>query len=133
VKTLPLPGVASFGAGARQFSIAARLRSFGYAGRGLGTLATQHNAWIHAVATVVTVAVGLALRLGRLEWLALVFAMVLVWAAEALNTALELLCDVASPGFHPLVRRAKDVAASAVLICALGAVVVAALVFVPHF
>lgn len=78
-------------------------------------------------------ALGLALRLERMEWLALVFAMVLVWAAEALNTALELLCDVASPGFHPLVRRAKDVAASAVLICALGAVVVAALVFVPHF
>jgi diacylglycerol kinase (ATP) len=117
----------------RAFSLGARLRSFLYAGRGLGTLATQHNAWIHAAATVLTVTLGLTLRLERLEWLALVFAMVLVWAAEALNTALELLCDVASPGFHPLVRRAKDVAASAVLICALGAVVVAALVFVPHF
>jgi diacylglycerol kinase (ATP) len=130
VKSLPL----SWSPGAtREFSVGARLRSFVYAGRGFGTLATQHNAWIHAAATVVTVALGLALGLERMEWLALVFAMVLVWAAEALNTALELLCDVASPGFHPLVRRAKDVAASAVLICALGAVVVAALVFAPHF
>jgi diacylglycerol kinase (ATP) len=95
-------------------------------------LATQHNAWIHALATVVAVGLGVAFDLSRMEWLALVFAMVLVWSAEALNTAFELLCDVASPQFHPLVERAKDVAAAAVLICALGAVVVAAFVFFPH-
>jgi len=134
VKSLPLtPGAAWAPGATREFSLGARLRSFLYAGRGLGTLATQHNAWIHAAATVVTVGLGLALGLERLEWLALVFAMVSVWAAEALNTAFELLCDVASPEFHPLVGRAKDVAAAAVLICALGAVVVAAFVFAPHF
>jgi diacylglycerol kinase (ATP) len=69
---------------------------------------------------------------GRFEWLALVFALVSVWAAEALNTAFEFLCDVASPQFHPLVARAKDAAAGAVLICALGAVVTAGLVFAPY-
>jgi diacylglycerol kinase (ATP) len=133
VKSLPLPHGTAWAPGAhREFSLGARLRSFFYAGRGLGTLAAQHNAWIHAAATVVTVGLGVALRLERLEWVALVFAMVAVWAAEALNTAFELLCDVASPQFHPLVARAKDVAAAAVLICALGAVVVAAFVFAPH-
>jgi diacylglycerol kinase (ATP) len=117
----------------RPFSLSARLRSFVYAGRGLGTLlASQHNAWVHAVATVVVSVTGLWLGLSRFEWLALVFAIVVVWAAEALNTAFELLCDVASPQFHPLVARAKDVAAGAVLICALGALVTAALVFAPH-
>jgi diacylglycerol kinase (ATP) len=115
------------------FSLAARLRSVSYALRGMGTvLASQHNAWIHAVATVLVVGAGLGLGIGRYEWLALVFAIVSVWAAEALNTAFEFLCDVASPGFHPLVARAKDVAASAVLMCAAGAVVIAGLVFVPH-
>lgn len=109
------------------------MRSFVYAGRGLATLlASQHNAWLHAAATVVVVGTGLALGLSRFEWLALVFAIVVVWAAEALNTAFEFLCDVASPQFHPLVARAKDVAAGAVLICALGALVTAALVFAPH-
>ena len=68
---------------------------------------------------------------GRLEWLGLVFALVSVWAAEALNTACELVCDVACPTFHPLVARAKDVAASAVLICATGALATALIVFVP--
>ena len=50
-------------------------------------------------------------------------------SAEALNTAFEALCDVASPEFHPSVARAKDIAAAAVLISALGAVVVGLIVF----
>jgi diacylglycerol kinase (ATP) len=54
-----------------------------------------------------------------------------VWAAEAVNTAFELLCDVASPGFHPLVEAAKDVAAGAVLICAIGAATTGVLVLGP--
>lgn len=117
----------------RDFSLAARLRSLVYAGRGLRTLlASQHNAWIHAGATCLVVGAGLLLRLGRFEWLALVVAIVSVWVAECLNTAFEFLCDVAAPDFHPLVARAKDVAAAAVLLCALGALVTAGLVFVPH-
>jgi diacylglycerol kinase (ATP) len=57
---------------------------------------------------------------------------VAVWTAEALNTAFEFLCDVASPDFHPLVAKAKDVAAGAVLICAVGAVAVGGCVFAPY-
>lgn len=118
----------------RTFSIGARLQSFVYAGRGIKTLlASQHNAWIHAAATMAVVAGGIAAKVTRLEWLALVVAMVSVWMAEAMNTAFEFLCDVASAGFHPLVARAKDVAAASVLICAVGALVTAALVFAPHW
>jgi diacylglycerol kinase (ATP) len=115
------------------FSTLARVRSFVYAGRGIRAMVTsQHNAWIHAVATFAAVGLGLSLRIPRLEWLALVFAIVSVWTAEAINTALELLCDVASPDFHPLVAKAKDVAAGAVLICAVGAGVTGLLVFGPR-
>ncbi len=115
------------------FSVRARLRSFLYAGRGIRTmLASQHNAWVHAAATLVVIAGGLAFEVSRLEWLALVLAIVSVWTAESLNTALEFLCDVASPEFHPLVEKAKDVAAGAVLICAVGALATGALVFTPY-
>jgi diacylglycerol kinase (ATP) len=95
-------------------------------------LLSQHNAWIHAVATLVVVSAGVMLHVSRIEWLALVLAVVSVWTAESLNTAFEFLCDVASPDFHPLVEKAKDVAAGAVLICAAGATVVGALVFAPY-
>lgn len=113
--------------------IQARARSFRFAFRGIGTLlASQHNAWIHSAALVVVVAAGLGLGIGRVEWLAVTLAIVAVFTAEALNTAFEALCDVASPEFHPLVERAKDVAAGAVLISAIGSVVVAVLVFGPR-
>jgi diacylglycerol kinase (ATP) len=118
---------------AREFSLAARLRSFRYAGRGLRILLTsQHNAWIHAGATLVVLAAGLGFEIGRNEWLALILAMVAVWTTEAMNTALEFLSDAASSEFHPLVEKAKDVAAGAVLICAIGALAVGVLVFAPH-
>jgi diacylglycerol kinase (ATP) len=100
----------------RPFSTSARLRSFVYAGRGIRTmLVSQHNAWIHAVATLGVVVAGLVFGIPRSEWYVLILAIVAVWTAEALNTALEFLCDVASPEFHPLVEKAKDVAAGAVL------------------
>ena len=61
------------------FSAGARLRSFVYAGRGIRTLVTsQHNALIHAVATFAAVALGFSLGASRLEWIALMFAVVSV-------------------------------------------------------
>jgi len=115
------------------FSVSARVRSFRHALRGIWiTLSTQHNAWIHAVATTAAVGAGIALGIRREEWLAVVLAIMAVWMAEALNTAFESLCNVASPEFHPLVERAKDVAAGAVLISAIGAVVIGLLVFGPR-
>ncbi len=116
-----------------RFSLTERLRSIQYALRGIGVmLRSQHNAWIHALASVVVVAAGLYFQVGRGEWLALTLAIVAVWSAEALNTAFESLCDVASPEFHPMVERAKDVAAGAVLIAAIGAVFIGLLVFGPR-
>jgi diacylglycerol kinase (ATP) len=116
-----------------QFSIAARARSFRYAARGIvALLRSQHNAWIHAAASVAVIGLGIAVGLSRLEWCLVALAIAAVWSAEAVNTAIEALCDVSSPELHPLVERAKDIAAGAVLIAAGGAVVVGLLVFGPH-
>jgi len=114
------------------FSIAARARSFVFAFRGLAVvLRTQHNAWLHALATIATLLLGFVLEVSRGEWLALTLAIALVWMAEGFNTAVEALCDVVSPDHHPEVERAKDVAAGAVLIAALGALAVGLVVFAP--
>jgi diacylglycerol kinase (ATP) len=94
-------------------------------------LRTQHNARVHAVATFIACLLGLGFGISRLEWCTVLVAIVAVWTAEALNTALELLCDVASPDFHPLVEQAKDIAAGAVLISAIGSVLLAVLIFGP--
>ena len=75
---------------------------------------------------------GLFFCVSPSEWCLLVLAIISVWTAEALNTAFEFLADVASPEFHPLVKKSKDVAAGAVLISAIGAVIIGLLIFVPH-
>jgi len=67
-----------------------------------------------------------------MEWIALVLAIALVMGAEAMNTALEYVVDLASPDWHALARDAKDVAAAAVLVCSVGAAVVGAVVFWPY-
>lgn len=113
--------------------LAARLRSFGYALAGLAfMLRTQGNAQIHLAVTVIVAALGLWLNISRYDWLWLIAAMALVWIAEGLNTALENLCDVVSPNRHDGIRRAKDVAAGAVLVAAIAAAAIGLTVFLPY-
>lgn len=115
------------------FSFRDRAKSFRHAFAGIGfMLQTQHNAWLHGVATVAVVAAGLAVDLPASDWKWLVLTIAMVWVAEAMNTAFEHLCDVVSPDFHASVKIAKDVAAGAVLICAIGAVAMGWLIFRPY-
>ena len=115
------------------FRFTGRIHSFKFAFAGIWTMVrTQHNAWVHAVATVAVVTAGLLFTVSAAEWCWLVLAIMAVWTAEALNTAFEFLADAASPGFHPLVKHSKDVTAGAVLISAIGAIVIGVLVLGPH-
>jgi diacylglycerol kinase (ATP) len=117
----------------RPFTFTGRIRSFRVAVSGIATmLESQHNAWIHVLATVVVCIAGLSLGLSTSEWCWIVLAIVAVWTAEALNTAFEFLADVTTPEFHPLVKQAKDVAAGAVLLSSVGSVVIGVLVLGPH-
>ncbi len=109
-----------------------RLDSFRYAFAGIAELfRTQPNARIHLGITVATVTAGLFLELSRTEWVMVILSVSSVMAAEAFNTALEKLTDLISPHHHPLAGSAKDLAAGAVLITAIGAASVGLLVFLP--
>src|SRR3954470_13923842 len=115
------------------FRFTGRIRSFTFAGQGLWlTLKTQHNARIHAIATLAVALLGWVFGISRMEWCVIVLACAAVWTAEALNTAFEFLADATIPEFHPVVRDAKDIAAGAVLVTAVGATVIGALIFWPY-
>ena len=92
----------------------------------------QHNAWIHATATLIVLAAAFLFHVSAADWCWIILAVSIVWTAEALNTAFEFLADAASPEFHPLVRDAKDVAAGAVLITAIAAAIIGAIIFWPY-
>jgi diacylglycerol kinase len=114
--------------------LARRARSFRYAFQGIATLfRTQAHAKIHLLATVVVIGAGVGVGLDAGEWALIALAISMVWVAEALNTAIELVVDLASPEQHPLAGKAKDVAAGAVLLASFGAVAIAAFVFWPKF
>ncbi len=117
----------------KPFSFNHRLASFRHAFAGIATLLReQHNSRIHLAATVAVIALGAYLDVSRQDWLALLLAIAIVWVAEALNSALEYLADAAVPDQHPLVGKAKDVAAAGVLLASVIAAVVGLLVFVPY-
>jgi diacylglycerol kinase (ATP) len=109
-----------------------RAASFGHALRGVwAALRSELHLQFHAVATVVVLGLGAYFQLSPTEWALVALSVASVWAAELFNTAIETLTNLASPGYHPLAGKAKDVAAGAVLLAALGAVVVGGLVFGP--
>ena len=119
----------------RSFSVAGRVRSIRHAFVGLlDMLATEPNAWVHALATVVALDLAWWFGVTREEFALIVIAIVSVWVAEAFNTVLEIMADlVVGERNSRIVKRAKDIAAAAVLIAAIGAVIIAVIVFKPYF
>ncbi len=108
------------------------LYNFRYAFRGVGILfRDERNAWIHLTAALIVTLLGAFLGLSRTEWMIVVMVIAVVIAAEAFNSALERLCDRVSAEYHPLIGQAKDLAAGAVLITAIGAALVGLILFVP--
>lgn len=109
-----------------------RLLSFQYAFTGIATLMrSTPNAWIHLVAAIAAISLGLVFSISTIEWCLVALAIAFVFTAEAFNTALEHLTDLASPTPHPLAGKAKDLAAGAVLLAAFGAAAVGLLIFGP--
>jgi diacylglycerol kinase len=111
-----------------------RAASFIHAIHGIGfVLRTQPNSWIHALATAAALVVGVWVELSPTQWAILALTITAVWVAEFLNTAIEAVVDLVQPDHHPLAKAAKDTAAGAVLVSAIGSVVVGILILGPGF
>lgn len=109
------------------------LESFGHAFDGLvHLLRTQRNIRVHVAAALLALGLAAALGFSPLEWAVLTLTIALVLAAEGLNTGIEIAVTLASPERRPQAKAAKDVAAGVVLLCAIAAVVIGVLLFVPH-
>jgi diacylglycerol kinase (ATP) len=94
---------------------------------------TQRHLRYHLLAALAVLVAALFFHVSSLEFILLVFGMVLVFFAELLNTAIEVVVDMISPEYHPLARRAKDVAAGAVLMACIGAAVMGYLALSSYF
>ena len=116
-------------------SIKGRMKSFRNAISGLkDMLLTEPNAWIHLVATVAVLFLSVWLQIDAKSFVAIMIAIGGVWMAEAFNTVLELVVDIVSSGqYSEPAKRAKDIAAAAVLIATMTASIIGLIILGPPF
>jgi diacylglycerol kinase len=112
--------------------ISARIKSIGYAFEGLKTLFKEEpNALIHGSITLIVIIAGFYFEVSNTEWIALLFAIGLVFGLELINTAIENICNLISIERNEQIKKIKDLSAAAVLVAAVISVIIGVIVFIP--
>lgn len=117
----------------QKFSFRKFIRSFHHAFRGvISLLENEQNARVHAIVSILVGILAYVFEVSRLEAAILFMAIIMVFAMEIMNTAIEKVCDFVCPEANGKVKYIKDGMAGAVLIASFIAIVVAFLIFLPH-
>ncbi len=110
--------------------IKGRFKSCGYALKGLAGIVTSGpNMAIMLLAVAVVIGAGIYFNIDKQDWALVAIAFTMVIVAEAFNTAIERLTDIAHPHHNPKAGHVKDLAAGAVLLTVLCSLVIAWVVF----
>ena len=104
------------------------LKSFNFSINGIKLLLKEQNFVIHLFALFVVVLAAVYLQLNYLEWIVLLLTCGFVISLEALNTAIEKMCDLISKEKNKEIQVIKDISAASVLIQA-GISIAIALLF----
>ncbi len=108
------------------------VKSFRYAGNGVKVaFKNEPNFRVHVVFAVVSILLAFYFQFSATKFAILVLTVMLVIILELINTAIEKVVDKISPHYSPLAKIAKDVSAAAVLIAAIGAILIGLLLFAP--
>lgn len=106
--------------------------SFRYAFQGVYTVfQEERNMRFHVLATIAIILISLFLSLSKSEWLWILLVCFLVIVMEIWNTVIENTIDMVSPDYHPLAKKVKDMAASAVLFTSIFSVLIGAAILLP--
>lgn len=107
-------------------------RGFKYAFSGLvAATKSECNMRFHLCAMLCVVVAGFVLQISPMEWAAVLLCCGMVISAEMVNTSIEKMCDLIEPNHNEKIRIIKDMAAGAVLVCAIAAACVGLIIFVP--
>lgn len=114
------------------FAMRKFIRGFGFAAKGVRyAFRSQLNFRVQCLIAVVALVLGIVLHISAAEWCWISLCIGLVLSAELLNTSLEALTDLVSPGFNEKAGIVKDAAAAAVLITAFFSLVIGCIIFLP--
>ncbi len=115
-----------------KFSINKRIKSVGYAIKGIiYVLKSEHNMWVHIMLFIASLFLGMVLKIKSSEWVIIIIAYAMLFAAECINTAVEYTLDHLHPDEHINIGKAKDAAAGAVLIIGIGIFILSCIIFLP--
>lgn len=96
-------------------------------------LRTQPNFRVHIVLSIVALFFSWFVSISSIEFIIIVFTIILGLSAEMINTALESMTDLITKEWRQEAKIAKDVSAGMMLVVAIGAVIVAGVIFIPKF
>ena len=105
-------------------------KSFKFAFRGIRyAVLNERNVRVHLVFCAYIMLFSFFYDFSRTQYAVVFLTLALVLCAELLNTAVEVIVNLHTTHFDQLARVAKDVAAGAVLLCAIFAVGVGIVLF----
>lgn len=107
--------------------------SFKYAIEGIRKVMDEQNFRFDLMMAFIVIVAAVFTGLSKLEWIILIVVIAIMLSLEMINTAIERVVDLASPGIHPLAKAAKDIAAGAVLVFACASVIIGILIFLPKW
>lgn len=114
------------------FSVKKFIRSLINASRGIKYAAKEQNFKIQIIISIIVIFFAQYFDVKVWEKLALVLIIVLILVLEILNSVFERVVDILEPRVHPYAKIIKDMMAAAVLISAIGAVIIGLIIFGPH-
>ncbi|WP_066049788.1 diacylglycerol kinase family protein [Robertmurraya korlensis] len=116
----------------RKFKTINVLYSFRHAVSGFSkALKEERNMKIHLFFTVAVVFLGFVLEVTKIEWILLLLLIGGVISLELINSSIENLVDLVTEEFHPLAKKAKDMAAAAVFFLSIVSVIIGLIIFIP--
>lgn len=108
------------------------INSFKYAISGIiSSFKTERNMKIHILIMILVIIAGIILKVSALDWIILVIMFALVISAELFNTVIETVVDMITMEKNEKAKIAKDIAAGAVLVLAIGSIIVGLIIFIP--
>lgn len=120
--------------GVRMLNIRKLLLSFKFASEGIiHSIRSEQNIRFHLLAAIVVMVAGYFTKLETVEWIIILLLIGGMLSLELMNTAIERVVDLVSPGWQPLAKQAKDVAAAAVLVYATISAIIGILIFLPKW
>lgn len=108
------------------------LKGFVYACNGLMSFFRyERNGKVQLCVAIIVVAFGWWFRLPKVEWLVVLVCIAVVLSLEMMNSAIEKLCNLVQPAYHPVIKTIKDISAGAVLWVSIISAIAGLIIFLP--